>query len=99
MASDEERGFDAFGHQIEYVDRGIRRRALIALGKCDYGDPSELVCLEPGAEVLGASSDHTILDVQDVKRNLRTGDIIEFDVKYATIVYLTNSANIEKVFI
>ena len=92
-------GFDAFGHQVQYVDRGIRRRALLGIGKCDYGDPSELVCLEPGAEVLGASSDHTILDVQDVKRNLRTGDIIEFDVKYATIVYLTNSANIEKVFI
>ncbi len=53
----------------------------------------------PGAEVLGASSDHTILDVQDVKRNLRVGDIIEFDIKYSTIVYLTNSPNIEKVYI
>ena len=92
-------GFDAFGHQVQYEDRGIRRRALLGIGKCDYGDPSELVCLEEGAEVLGASSDHTILDVQDVKRNLHVGDIIEFTVKYATIVYLTNSANIEKVYI
>lgn len=92
-------GFDAFGHRIQYEDRGIRRRALLGIGKCDYGDPAELVCCEPGAEVLGASSDHTILDVQDVQRNLRVGDIIEFAVKYATIVYLTNSPNVEKVFI
>ena len=92
-------GFDAFGHRMQYEDRGIRRRALVGLGKCDYGDPAELLCCEEGAEVLGASSDHTILDVQDVKRNLKVGDIIEFDLKYATMVYLTNSANIDKVFI
>ena len=92
-------GFDAFGHRIQYEDRGIRRRALVGIGKCDYGDPSELLCREPGAEVLGASSDHTILDVQDVKRSLKVGDIIEFDIKYATLVYLTNSPNIEKVYI
>ena len=92
-------GFDAFGHRIQYEDRGIRRRALVGLGKCDYGDPDELICCEPGVEVLGASSDHTILDVEDARRKLRVGDIIEFDIKYATIVYLTNSANIEKVYI
>ena len=92
-------GFDAFGHRIQYEDRGIRRRALVGIGKCDYGDPEELICCEPGAEVLGASSDHTILDVQDVGRDLRVGDIIEFDIKYATLVYLTNSPNIDKVYI
>ena len=46
-------GFDAFGHRIQYEDRGIRRRALVGIGKCDYGDPSELLCRESGAEVLG----------------------------------------------
>ena len=30
---------------------------------------------------------------------LKVGDIIEFDIKYATLVYLTNSPNIEKVYI
>lgn len=92
-------GFDAFGHRIQYEDRGIRRRALLGIGKCDYGDPEELVCCEPGAEVLGASSDHTILDIQDVDRDIKVGDIVEFVVKYSTLVYLTNSNNIEKVYI
>ena len=92
-------GFDAFGHRIQYEDRGIRRRALLGIGKCDYGDPDELICCEPGAEVLGASSDHTILDVQDVKRKLWVGDVVEFAIKCATIVYLTNSPNVDKVYI
>ena len=97
-----ERGFDAFGHQIEYVDRGIRRRALIALGKVDYGDPDDLLPRLEGIEILGASSDHTILDIQDLVDaggDLKVGDIIEFDLKYSTMVYLTNSDNIEIVYI
>lgn len=95
-------GFDAFGHQVQYEDRGIRRRALIGLGKCDYGDPSELLPRMEGIQILGASSDHTILDVQDAidqGRDIRVGDVIEFDLKYATIVYMTNSGNIAKVYI
>ena len=97
-----ERGFDAFGHQIEYTDRGIRRRALIALGKCDYGDPEELLPRLDGVEILGASSDHTILDIQDLVDaggDIKVGDIIEFDLKYSTMVYVTNSDNIEKVYV
>ena len=30
--------------------------------------------------------------------DLKVGDIIELDLKYSTMVYLTNSANIEKVY-
>lgn len=97
-----ERGFDAFGHQMEYVDRGIRRRALLGIGKCDYGDPGELLPRMKGVEILGASSDHTILDVQDAVdsgAHIEVGDIMEFDLKYAVMVYVTNSDNIEKVYV
>lgn len=90
-------GFDAFGHRIQYEDRGIRKKALLAIGKCDYGDWQELIIKEPGMKVLGASSDHTIIDVQDAAdagRNLKVGDIVEFNLNYATIVYVTNSENV-----
>lgn len=95
-------GYDAFGHQIQYEDRGIRRRALLGLGKCDYGEPEELLPRTEGIEILGASSDHTILDIQDATdagTDIKVGDIIEFDLKYATIVYVTNSGNIANVYI
>ncbi|MCI7145236.1 MAG: alanine racemase [Clostridiales bacterium] len=96
-------GIDAFGHQMEYEDRGIRRRALLALGKVDFGGSiDELLPRMDGIEILGASSDHTILDIQDlVDRggDLKVGDVVEFDLNYATMVYLTNSDNIEKAYI
>lgn len=91
--------FDAFGNTPEYVDRGIRKRALIALGKVDYGAPEDLVPMEKGVEVLGASSDHTILDIEDAENDLKVGDIVEFCLSYSNIVYVTNSGNVEKVFI
>lgn len=90
---------DAFGHKPTYTDRGIRRRALLALGKVDYGDCNELIPNEEGIEVLGASSDHTIIDVEDCKRDLKVGDIVSFTINYATLVFLTNTRNVEMVSI
>lgn len=90
---------DAFGHTPEYVDRGIRRRALLAVGKVDYGSPEDLIPMEKGIEILGASSDHTIVDVQDAERDFKVGDIMTFDICYATIVYLTNCRNVHIAFV
>ena len=90
---------DAFGHTPVYVDRGMRKRALLGVGKVDYGDPSELLPLEEGIEVLGASSDHTIIDIENAPKEWKAGDIMEFDVCYATIVYLTNCRNVNIAFV
>lgn len=90
---------DAFGHTPEYVDRGIRKRALLAVGKVDYGDPAELIPMEKGIEILGASSDHTIVDVEDAERDYKVGDIMTFDICYATLVYLTNCRNVNIAFV
>ena len=90
---------DAFGHTPTYVDRGIRRRALLAMGKVDYGDPAELLPMDKGIEVLGASSDHTIIDVEDAERDYKVGDIMTFDICYATVVYLTNCRNVQIAFV
>ena len=44
--------------------------------------------------------DRIVVNGRQVKASyqVKVGDIIEFDLKYSTMVYLTNSANIEKVF-
>ena len=90
---------DAFGNRPTYEDIGNRKRALVALGKVDYAFLDQLILKEEGAFLVGASSDHTIIDVTDAKRDIKVGDIIEFELCYATIVYITNSNNINKVFI
>ena len=85
---------DAFGHTGHYEDRGIRRRALIAVGRVDYGDCFDLKPRMPGVEILGASSDHTILDVEAVKEQIHVGDILEFDVNYGSLVNLSNTPGV-----
>lgn len=90
---------DAFGHTPEYVDRGIRKRALLGIGKVDYGSIDEIFPKDEGIEVIGASSDHTILDIEDAKRDLKPGDIVEFNINYASLVYVTNCRNVQIVFV
>lgn len=90
---------DAFGHTPEYVDRGIRKRALLGIGKVDYGSIDEIFPKDKGIEVIGASSDHTILDIEDADRALEPGDIVTFGINYASIVYLTNCRNVQMVFV
>lgn len=91
--------FDAFGFKQEYTDRGIRRRALLALGKVDYAFPDMIYPRDKGIEILGASSDHTIVDIQDAERDFKVGDIMTFDLCYATIVYVTNCRNVKQIFV
>ncbi len=86
--------FDAFGFRPEYEDKGIRKKVLLGLGKVDYALPDMLLPRDKGVKVLGASSDHTIIDVTDSKREYKVGDIMEFDLCYATIVYVTNCPNV-----
>lgn len=89
-----ELSYDAFGRVQTYEDRGIRRRALVALGKVDIGDADCLLPRNHSVEILGASSDHLILDIENCKEDLKVGDVLEFDLCYATIVYATSSRNI-----
>lgn len=90
---------DAFGHRPEYTDRGMRKRALLGIGKVDYGSIEEIFPKDAGVEVIGASSDHTILDIEDSEREIKVGDILSFGINYASIVYLTNCRNVQVVFV
>ena len=85
---------DASGETRTYVDRGIRRRALLAVGRADYGDTADIIPRMKGIEVLGASSDYTILDIEDVKNQIKVGDVLEFDVTYGSLVYLSNTESV-----
>lgn len=89
-----ELGVDAFGKKATYIDRGRRKRAILAVGRADYGDIDDIVPVLEGAEVMMASGDHTILDIQDCKDDLRVGDIVRFKLKYSALLRLTTSENV-----
>lgn len=87
---------NAFGEHAHYEDRGIRKRAIIALGNQDVGDSSKLVPKDKDIIVLGASSDHTILDVHDCKTEYKLGDAVEFNVLYQAMLFTTLSRYVNK---
>ena len=80
---------DAFGRKPTYEDRGIRRRAILALGRADVGELESLLPREPGLKVIGGSSDHCIVDVEDCPRRLEVGDVVEFSLCYSHMLYAT----------
>ena len=80
-----ELSINAFGESVEYIDIGIRKRAILAVGRQDT-DYEGLECLEEGVEIVGCSSDHLIVDVTDAKRDLQVGDIVEFSLSYGGIL-------------
>ena len=86
--------FDAFGKTGTYTDRGMRRKALLALGKADFAYMDMIYPKEKGVEILGASSDHLILDIEEAERNIDVGDILEFDLSYASLVFASSSPSV-----
>ncbi|MDR1134725.1 MAG: alanine/ornithine racemase family PLP-dependent enzyme [Clostridiales Family XIII bacterium] len=91
--------FDAFRNRPTYEDKGIRKRALAAIGRIDYAWTDQLVPLDEGVVVLGASSDHTILDIEDAARDFKPGDTASFGLCYGTAVFLTQAPGIEISFV
>lgn len=88
---------DAFGATPTFVDRGERRRAICALGRQD-APPDGLAPSDPRIEVLGASSDHLILDVDALERPPRLGESLAFVPNYAALLQLFTSPYVQKVF-
>ncbi|MBU5591473.1 alanine/ornithine racemase family PLP-dependent enzyme [Clostridium sp. MSJ-4] len=90
-------GMDAFGNRPKFEDKGIRKRAIIAVGKQDIRLEG-LVPVDDNITVFGASSDHLILDVTDSKKNLKLGDIVDFKMDYGCLLSVMTSPYIEKYY-
>ncbi|MCX6363155.1 MAG: alanine/ornithine racemase family PLP-dependent enzyme [Actinobacteria bacterium] len=88
---------DAFGNRPTFTDRGERRRAICALGRQD-APPEGLRPVDSRIEVLGASSDHLILDVEDLERPPALGESLGFVPNYAATLQLFTSPYVHKVF-
>lgn len=88
-------GAAALNDERKYVDLGVRKRAILAFGKQDFGGTEEgLTPLDPQIKIWGSSSDHTMLDLEDCDRNYKLGDIVEFRPNYVVTMYSTTSPTI-----
>lgn len=87
-------GRDAFGNIPTYIDKGPMKRAIAALGKQDCRIEG-LTPVESAVEILGASSDHLILDVTK-SDDIHPGSIIQFHMSYGAMLSLMTSKYVEK---
>ena len=91
-------GMDAFGNKPAFKDKGIMNRAIIALGRQDI-NPDGLLPLDQSVEIIGASSDHLILDITKCPVSYKIGDIIEFTMDYGCILKSMTSPYVKKKYI
>jgi predicted amino acid racemase len=87
---------DAFGHIPVFEDKGPMRRAILALGKQDV----DVSAIKPRveADILGASSDHLILDAA-FDSGLKVGTEVRFDVNYGALLRAMSSPYVKKVYL
>lgn len=93
-----ELGRDGKGDTPEYPDRGVRLRAICAAGKQDVAWAA-LTPVLPGAKMIGASSDHLIVDVEDCGGQVQVGDWLEFRCGYMAVLDATTSAYVNIVVV
>lgn len=90
-------GMDAFGQKPHFEDKGIRKRAIVAVGRQDIRVEG-LTPLDERIDIFGASSDHLILDVTDSKTKYKIGDVVEFKIDYGCLLAAMTSAYVEKYY-
>lgn len=88
-------GVDAFGQKPYYEDRGIIKRAIIGIGQQDMTADS-MYPIDERIDVLGASSDHMLLDV--TKADYKVGDIVSFKLGYGSVLKAATSAYVAKAY-
>ncbi|MBG9982095.1 alanine/ornithine racemase family PLP-dependent enzyme [Aerococcaceae bacterium DSM 111020] len=91
-------GQDAFGQRPTFIDKGMMKRGIVAIGKQDV-DVSNITPKDSRLEVIGASSDHLILDFTQASDDYQLGDEILFDLSYGSLLSVFTSQYVKKVFI
>jgi len=86
---------DAFGNVTKFEDKGYIKRAIVGLGRQDIDTTGIKPRME--VEVLGASSDHLILNIKD--SDLEVGDEIGFDINYSALVRAMTSPYVKKIYL
>jgi predicted amino acid racemase len=88
---------DAFGHVPVYEDKGNIQRAILAIGRQDV----EVSAIKPRIKVnvLGASSDHLVMNVSSQEQGLEVGAEVRFDVGYSALLRAMTSPYVKKVYL
>jgi len=90
-----ERGRDAFGRIPDFEDRGPMLRGILNVGREDV-TVDGLSPRDPGVSILGASSDHLLVDISTRRGLSRVGDELSFLPDYGALLAAMTSAYVRK---
>jgi len=88
-------GVDAFGKRPVFEDRGSRLRGILNIGREDI-IVEGLTPTDAGVEVLGASSDHLVLDLSKLHPPPEVGDTLGFHMDYGALLTAMTSEYVVK---
>ncbi|MGM0378946.1 MAG: ornithine racemase Orr [Bacillota bacterium] len=91
-------GMDAFGNKPTFKDQGEILRGIVAIGQQDV-NPDGLTPFNPEISILGASSDHLILNLEKTDKSYKVGDTIKFKVDYGALLKLTTSEYVDRNYV
>jgi predicted amino acid racemase len=81
---------DFYGHWYTTSRDLFRRKQDIDL---------DLIPKDPKISILGASSDHLLVDITDSENSYHVGDILQFDMLYTAVMRSFTSKYVDKEYI
>jgi predicted amino acid racemase len=87
---------NSFGEKVDIEDKGLMKRAILAIGKQDVM-LQNLTPYDKKLEIIGGSSDHLIVNVTNT--NYEVGNTIKFRVNYPGLLHLMNSPYVHRNYI
>ena len=90
-----ETGMDAFGSKPVFEDKGEMIRGILNIGREDV-DTEGLTPLDSGLSIIGASSDHLLLNITETLEKPLLGDRIGFALNYGALLAGMTSAYVLK---
>lgn len=91
-------GITTWGETPVFEDKGPMLRGILALGRQDADIP-DLEPVDPNVCVLGASSDHTLLDLTACGGRYKLGDRIRFNMQYPAIMRAFTSEYVDRKYV
>jgi len=88
-------GMDAFGNKPVFEDLGLRKRAILAIGRQDVPIDG-ITPIDNTITKIGASSDHLIVDLTKTTSTYEVGDEIKFKLNYGALLQLMTSEYVFK---
>lgn len=82
---------------LRFNDRGIRLRALCAIGK-QHLDVSQITPADEGIMIIGATDNRLILDITDADRRFQVGDSLNFYLSYCGVMQCMESDAVAKYY-